>query len=75
MGARRKQETQVNWRRWLRPLLVLALAAGAWQLVERLPAELMPIENVQIEGAFVHLSRSDIQRQLSQVLRGDYFKT
>ena len=73
MGARRKQEMQINWQRWLRPLLVLAIAAGAWQLVERLPAELMPIENVQIEGAFVHLSRSDIQQQLSQVLTGDYF--
>ena len=73
MGARRKQKKQFDFRRWLRVLLLIVLAAGAWQLVEYLPTDWMPIENVQIEGAFVHLSRIDIQRQLSEALTGDYF--
>ena len=32
----------------------------------------MPIDNVQIEGVFVHLSRDDIRQQLMQALSGDY---
>ena len=76
MGARRKQQKQktaMSVRRWYRPLLVLVLAAGVWLLADHMPAELMPIRNVQIEGSFVYLSRDEIQKQLEQVLSGDYF--
>ena len=64
MGARRKpvkQKARMNYRRWYRTLLLLVPVVGAWLLVEHMPDELMPIENVQIEGAFVHLSRDEIQ--------------
>jgi len=76
MGARRKQQKQNparSYRRWYVPVLVAALAVGAWQLVERMPFEIMPIRHVAIEGSFVHLSRRDIQAQLQQALSGDYF--
>ncbi len=74
MGATRKQKRKpFNIRRWARVLLLVVLAAGTWRLVEYLPTEWMPVENVQIEGAFVYLSRNDIQRQLSEALTGDYF--
>jgi cell division protein FtsQ len=60
-------------RHWYRlPVLIVLVVAG-WQLYERMPAEIMPIDNVKIEGTFVHLSREDIQWQLKQVLAGDYF--
>ncbi|UCB54306.1 MAG: cell division protein FtsQ/DivIB [Thiotrichales bacterium] len=76
MGARRKQRKQnigINLRRWSRPLLLLVVVAGTGLLLDRLPDEWMPIKNVQIEGTFAHLSRSDIQQQLTQELMGDYF--
>ena len=81
MSARRKQQkqkTSMKYRRWYRPLIVFVLLVAGWQLVDRLPveimpAEIMPINNVQIEGTFVHLSRDDIRQQLMQVLTGDYF--
>ena len=76
MGARRKQrkqKTRMKYRRWYLPLIVLVLVAAGWQLVGRSPDEIMPIDNVQIEGAFVHLSRSDIQQHLKQALSGSYF--
>ncbi len=76
MGARRKQQKRkkrMKYRRWYGPLFVFVLAAGVWLLVDRAPVEIMPIENVQIEGAFVYLSRNEIQKQLEQVLSGDYF--
>ena len=76
MSARRKQgkqKTRMNYRRWYISLILIALAVSGWQLSDRMPAEIMPINNVQIEGAFVHLSRSDIRQQLMQVLTGDYF--
>jgi len=76
MGAKRKQDkakTRLNYRRWFGFVLMLALVAGVWQLSEYIPSELVPIENVQIEGTFVHLTRSDIRKQLEQALRGDYF--
>ncbi len=76
MGARRKQgkqETRMKYRRWYRPLILIVLAVAGWQLFEHIPGEIMPINNVQIEGAFVHLSRGDIQQQLKQVLTGGYF--
>ena len=70
MGARRKQHKQKSWmnyRRWYRPLILIVLVVSGWQLSERIPAEIMPIENVKIEGAFVYLSRDDIQQQLKQL--------
>jgi len=76
MGARRKQHkqnTRMEYRRWYRPLVLIVLVVAGWQLYERIPAEIMPIDNVKIEGTFVHLSRDDIQMQLKQVLNGDYF--
>ena len=76
MGARRKQrkqKTRMEYRRWYRPLVLIVLLLAGWQLSERLPAEIMPIDSVKIEGTFVHLSREDIQLQLNQVLTGDYF--
>lgn len=76
MGARRKQHKQnrrMEYRRWYRPLVLTVLVVAGWQLYERIPAEIMPIDNVKIEGTFEHLSREDIQLQLKQVLAGDYF--
>ncbi len=76
MGARRKQQKQntgMDYRRWYRPLVLIALVVAGWQLYERVPAEIMPIDNVKIEGTFTHLSRDEIQLQLKQVLSGDYF--
>jgi cell division protein FtsQ len=73
MGARRKQDTGMKYSRWYRPLVLVVLVAAGWQLYERIPAEIMPIDNVKIEGTFVHLSREAIQQQLKQVLAGDYF--
>jgi cell division protein FtsQ len=76
MSARRKQQKQkftMAYRRWYGPLIVVALAVGGWQLAERIPDEVMPIDKVQIEGAFVHLSQDDIRQQLRQTLTGDYF--
>jgi len=76
MGARRKQrkqKTRMKYRHWYMPLVLVVLAIAGWQLSERIPAEIMPIDNVKIEGTFVHLSREDIQLRLKQVLTGDYF--
>ena len=76
MSAKRKQRKQknrINYRRWYRPLILIVLVVSGWQLSERIPAEIMPIDNVKIEGAFVYLSREDIQQQLKQVLTGDFF--
>jgi len=76
MSARRKQgkqNTRMRFRRWYQPLVLIVLIVAGWQLFEYVPGEIMPINNVQIEGAFVHLSRGDIQLQLKQVLTGDYF--
>ncbi len=76
MSARRKQRkqnTRMSYRRWYRPLVLIVLVVAGWQLYERTPAEIMPIDNVKIEGTFLHLSREDIQLQLKQVLTGDYF--
>ncbi len=76
MGARRKQNKQntgMRFRRWFRPLVLIVVVVAGWQLYEHAPAEIMPIDNVKIEGTFVHLSRDDIQMQLKQVLSGDYF--
>jgi cell division protein FtsQ len=76
MSARRKQHKQktgIRYRRWVLPVILVALAVSAWQLVERAPAEVMPIRHVEIEGSFVQLSRQDIQQQLGPVLTGDYF--
>ena len=76
MGARRKQKPQRparRYRRWYVPVIVAAVAVGAWQLAERMPDEVMPIRHVAIEGSFAHLSRRDIQAQLEHVLEGDYF--
>ena len=76
MSARRKQRKQknrINYRRWYRPLILIVLVVSGWQLSERIPAEIMPIDNVKIEGTFVYLSREDIQQQLKQVLTGDFF--
>ena len=76
MGARRKQvkqKTRLRYRRWYLPLVIAALAVTGWQVSERMPSEIMPIDNVQIEGSFIHLSRSDIRQQLMQGLTGDYF--
>jgi cell division protein FtsQ len=76
MGARRKQQkqsTRMKYRRVYLALVLLALVVAGWQLSELVPAEIMPIGNVKIEGTFVHLSRDDIQQQLKQGLEGDYF--
>jgi cell division protein FtsQ len=76
MSARRKQQkrkARVDYRRWYGPLVLAALVAGGWQLTEHVPDEIMPIDKVQIEGAFVHLSQEDIRNQLKQALTGDYF--
>ena len=76
MGARRKQHKQAittRLGRWFRLLLLPLIVISGWQLVRALPDDIMPIDNVQIEGAFVHLSRDEIQQQLQQVLNGDYF--
>ena len=67
MGARRKQHKQnrrMEYRRWYRPLVLIVLVVAGWQLYEHMPAEIMPIDNVKIEGTFQHLSREDIQLQL-----------
>jgi len=76
MGARRKQRKQksrMKYRHWYMPLVLIVLVVAGWQLSERMPAEIMPIDNVKIEGTFVHLSREDIQLRLKQELAGDYF--
>ena len=76
MSARHKQHKQVasiNYRRWFATVIALALGLGGWLLVDRMQVEVMPIENVQIEGTFAHLSRADIQQRLTQELSGDYF--
>lgn len=76
MGARRKHSKQTRrerFRRWYRPLLLVMIVVAGWQLSGHLPEVVMPIDNVQIEGEFVHLSRLDVQKQLDQALTGDYF--
>lgn len=78
MSARRKKPTQkptarLQYRRWLKLLVLLFIVAGGWQLTDHLPAVIMPIDSVQISGRFAHLSQRDIKRQLQQNLSGDYF--
>jgi len=76
MGARRKQHKQkpaMRYRRWYLPLVLVVLVVAGRQLYEHIPDEIMPIDNVKIEGTFAHLSKEDIQLQLKQVLTGDYF--
>lgn len=76
MSARRKQimpSKRIGLRRWFVALALVSLVTGAWLLQEQMPADLMPIENVEIKGAFVYLSRNDIEKQLKQELSGDYF--
>jgi cell division protein FtsQ len=76
MGARRKQirqKARLNPRRLVWPLVLAVTVVTGWQLSAYVPDEIMPIDNVQIEGTFMHLSRDDIRQQLMQVLAGDYF--
>ena len=76
MGARRKKQKrklEINYRRWLKLLLVPVLAVAVWQLSDHLPEVIMPIDSVQIEGGFVHLSRDAIRDALTHEMTGDYF--
>jgi len=76
MGTRRKQrkqETGMRYRHRYMLLVLIVLVVAGWQLSEHIPSEILPIDNVKIEGTFVHLSRGDIQLRLKQVLAGDYF--
>ena len=76
MSARRnqvKKKARLNVRRLVWPLLLALMVVAGWQLSAQVPEEIMPIDNVQIEGVFLHLSREDIRKQLTQVLTGDYF--
>ena len=77
MSARRKQEKQkpsISYRGWLKLLVLIVAVAAGWQLYDHFPEVTMPIDNVHIEGSFVHLSQDDIRRQLEQNLEADYFK-
>ena len=76
MSARRKQhnqQTRVNYRRWFRLLVLIVIVVAGWQLSDHVPEVIMPIDNVQIEGRFEHLSQQDIKHKLEQKLSGDYF--
>ena len=76
MGARRKQQKRkvgISVRRWMVPLLVVMMMVAGWQMLDHVPEVIMPIDSVQIEGSFVHLSGDDIRHKLEQELTGDYF--
>jgi len=76
MGAKRrkpKNKMQLNCRGWFRPLILLAIIVAGWQLSDHVPEVIMPIDSVQIEGRFVHLSQDDLRQQVQLVLAGDYF--
>lgn len=76
MSARRKQHKQktgMNYRRWVRPLVLIVIVVAGWQLSDHIPDVIMPIDSVQIEGRFEHLSQDDIRHKLEQELAGDYF--
>ena len=76
MSARRKQHRQktgLKYGRWFRPLALIVIVVAGWQLSDHVPEVIMPIDSVQIEGRFEHLSQDDIRRKLEQELTGDYF--
>ena len=57
MGARRKQQKQsagMQYRHWLRPLVLIAIVLAGWQLSAHLPEVIMPIDSVEIEGQLAH---------------------
>lgn len=53
--------------------LVFVLLIAGWQLAESDFQDIVPIENVEIEGRFEKLSLSDIQSKVITVLDGGYF--
>lgn len=82
MGARRRQAAAkragqpgsgIGWRRPAKLLAICALIAGGWYASTLFQDELVPIENVQIEGMFLNLSQQEIKQQLAGVLQQGYF--
>lgn len=76
MAARRNQKKQkisMKFRGWFQWLILIMVAVAGWQLSDHLPEVIMPIDTVQIEGRFVHLSEDSIRRQTEQELTADYF--
>jgi cell division protein FtsQ len=76
MSARRKQHRQkkgMKYRRLLWPLALIVIVVAGWQLSDHVPEVITPIDSVQIEGRFEHLSQDDIRYKLEQELTGDYF--
>lgn len=53
--------------------LVFILLIAGWQLAESDFENIVPIENVEIEGRFENLSLSDMQSKVITVLDGGYF--
>lgn len=53
-------------------VMLLLLLAG-WQLAESDFEDIVPIENVEIEGSFENLSLSDVRQTITGVLDGGYF--
>lgn len=58
-----------------RKLLVLGLLVGGWQLLQNSLRELdvLPIENVYIEGEFNHLSHEQLKQHAMPYVRGGFF--
>lgn len=81
-GRRRNAAINTPSRDLRKPVFALmlgVLVVGAvWYvkdeyLIDDQPAALMPIENVHIEGAFKHVSLTEIQHKINDVLVGGYF--
>ena len=54
-------------------IIMLMLIMAGWRLAERNFEDIVPIENVEIEGAFENLPLSDVRRTVTDVLDGGYF--
>ncbi len=71
-------QAEKNQKSFLRPFLIMTavvfiLLAAGWQLAEQDFENIVPIENVEIEGRFENLSLSEIRSKLIKVLDGGYF--
>ena len=60
-------------RRWFGVVSVAVVVAFGWYLTAQYSDEAVPIERVEIAGAFVHLSQDDIRNQVAPTLDKGYF--
>jgi cell division protein FtsQ len=54
-------------------LVLLTMSVSIWQFVRAEVNDLMPIEDVRIEGKFKNLPLAELEQQVTSVLSGGYF--